>query len=216
MTIIRQSGIQVRPKQQLEIVLKSHGLTVAHNKKLKTRYETQAVNTRLLGFPAPAGGVVIPYFGVDGKQTNFLRIRFDDYTDPYAKMLGKKPLRYAQPKNSGVFAYFSPLVDWTQIVDDPGIPLLITEGEWKGSCACANGFNCIALGGVASWRGTKQGLPLLPELQKFDWQSRDVAIVFDSDAAQKKPVMAEENALAAALVSLGARVRIVRLPEVTA
>jgi hypothetical protein len=71
---------------------------------------------------------------------------------------------------------------------------------------------CIALGGVSSWRGTKDGLALLPELMGIEWKDREVAIVFDSDAVTNPDVLREENMIASALVGLGAKVKVVRLP----
>lgn len=167
-----------------------------------------------LRHPAPAGSIEIPYFDLRGKPTGFCRYRFDTYKDAWAKVLGRKPRRYAQPSGSGVHVYFSPFVDWTKIAEDTSVRLFITEGEAKAACVTSAGLPCVGLGGVASWRGTKAGLALHPELLQVVWDGREVVIVYDSDAATNPDVQREENMLASALVNEGARVKVLRLPEV--
>ena len=194
---------------------KEHGLSPANEKRMKLRRVTQAEATRLLGYPAPAGGVLIPYFDVNGNRTDFFRIRFDDYTPPFAELTGEKPMRYSQPAEPGVHIYFSPLVNWTPLMKDAKSELLITEGEFKAAKACQEGFPTIGIGGVAMWH-LKGQRRLHPDLAQFTWQDRDVVIVFDSDAVTNILVRAQEFGLTAALVNPGARVKIVRLPEVGA
>src|SRR6516165_3089806 len=188
---------------------RSHGLPPAQLKRIKVRRAKQAEASRQLHSPAPADGFEILYFDVNGKPTGFFRIRFDDYVDSWARRLGTKPRRYAQPTGTGVQAYFPPLIDWAKYSKDTAKPLLITEGELKSACATAHGFPCIGLGGVDSFGGPE----LLPELAAFEWKGRDVFIVYDSDAVKNPNVLRAENRLAAALVGRGARVHVVRLPE---
>jgi hypothetical protein len=190
----------------------SHALKAAHLKSMKVRRVTRDEATAMLGFPAPAGGVLIQYFDLNGEPTGFFRIRFDSYDGSWAKTLGRKALRYAQPPASGVAAYFAPLVNWPEIASDPAASLLITEGEAKGAAACAHDLPCVAFGGVASWHGTKSGLSMLRDLQPFAWKGRVVSIAYDSDATQKPEVRLQENQLATALANEGAHVKVVRLP----
>lgn len=190
----------------------SHALKPAHLRRMNLRRLSRGEATALLGFSAPAGGFLLPYFTLDAEPTDFFRIRFDNYHDSWAKTMGRKPLRYAQPPETGVAAYFAPLVNWREIAADPGVALLVTEGEAKGAAACAHGLPCIAFGGVGSWHGTKAGLAMLPDLQPFTWKERTVSIAYDSDATQKPDVLLQENQLASALVNEGARVKVVRLP----
>jgi hypothetical protein len=108
----------------------SHGITKpAHQKAMQLGRVTREEATTWLGFEAPADGTLIVYPGLDGTLTRFFRIRFDDYDAPWSKVTGQKPMRYAQPPNSGVQVYFAPLVDWIKIAKDVSIRLLITEGE---------------------------------------------------------------------------------------
>jgi hypothetical protein len=185
--------------------------------RMKLTRVTQAEATRLLGFPAPAAGVFIPYFDLAGKPTGIGRIRFDPYTDPWAKTLGRKPMRYAQT-GPGVHIYFLPLNKGTwqkDIAPVTSIPLIITEGEAKAAKTCQEGFMTIGLGGVTMWH-LKGQRRLHPDLALFNWGNRQVSICFDSDAETNKLVKAQEFALTAVLIDAGARVKIVRLPEVGA
>jgi hypothetical protein len=130
---------------------KSHGLKPATGTRMKLRRVTQAEATRVLGYPTPVGGVLIPYFDINNRPTDFFRIRFDDYTPPFAELTGEKPMRYSQPGEPGVHIYFSPLVNWTPLMKDAKKLLLITEGEAKAAKACQEGFSTIGIGGVAMW-----------------------------------------------------------------
>ncbi len=82
---------------------------------MEVRRVTQAEASELLGFPAPAGGFLLPYFDLSGEPTGFFRIRFDDYFDPWARQLGRKPIRYRQAAKTNAEVYFPPLVNWVSL-----------------------------------------------------------------------------------------------------
>lgn len=190
-----------------------HGLNATTLKRMQIRRVTKGEAAKLLGYPVPAGGFLIPYFDLDGKPISFFRIRFDDHHDPWETTLKAKPTRYRQAAGSAVYAYFAPIAQNSRkVAQDASVSLIITEGEAKAAKACQDGFPTIGLGGVESWRGTLAGSPLLRELHQFEWQGREVAIAYDSDATNNPNVMRAENALAGALVNQGARVKVIRLP----
>lgn len=205
---------RVKRKSDAELVREwgaSHGLTTAQLKRLQIRRVTHSEASQLLGFSAPASGILLPYFDRSGKTTAHFRIRFDD-AGPFGGKLPKDK-RYRQRVNSGVHAYLPPLVPWDKIASDKNAPLLFTEGEAKAAAACAHGLACVGLGGVTMWH--KGGVSdLLPELATIDFDGRKVAIIFDSDdtATAAANVRTQEHALAAALVGKGAVIKIVRLP----
>lgn len=126
-----------------------------------------------------------------------------------------KEMRYTQPPDTGVCAYFSKLVaNWPAILADPAATLVITEGELKATKACQEGIPTIGLGGVWSWRSAKLGIPLLAELEKINWLRRDVIFAFDSDIRQKQGVSAALWALAEQLMLRGALPRMAALPDI--
>lgn len=165
--------------------------------------------------------LVIPYnlpdgtpaaFERDGGQAEFCRVRY--LAEPRVRPGFKKvkAQRYGQPKNSGVHAYF-PIVaafDWQDVLGDVRMPLLVTEGEKKALAISANGAPCVGIGGVFNWL---QGGEFLAPLASIKWKSRQVFVVFDSDAATNPNVITAESRLAQELsLKLGAQVHIVRLP----
>lgn len=166
--------------------------------------------------PFPAGGFFIPYFDLSGKKTKFERYRYlEDYRDPssFEAQTTVKPLRYVQPKGSVNELYLPPLVDWKKVAADSKQRVIITEGELKSACSTAwANIPTIGLGGVWSFRAAREYLPLLPMFKSFNWEDREVYIVYDSDAATNPKVKTAENALAYELMNLGAEPHIVRLP----
>jgi putative DNA primase/helicase len=165
-------------------------------------------------------GIVIPYWSPAGGlltyQTNghphpFARVRRLD-ADAGTGFIQRKPARYLQPAHTGPQVYLPPFVPWTEIMDDVAHPIIITEGEAKALCACAEGFTVMALGGVYSFASANGDL--LPALAQFTWENRHVYIAFDSDAATNPKVLAAEARLVAELQGrANARCHIVRLPS---
>lgn len=188
-------------------------------------------------------GFKIPYFNVHGRPTKFYRFRYLEYDNArgFAKLVhsnGSGPLkhdvRYVQPIDTVPEAYLSPTLAWPQIFTSVATPLLITEGELKAACACKHKLACVGLGGVWSFKSSKQGQHLLPLFKDITWTGaadvadddvkngkakpkleqlqRDVYICYDSDSITNSSVCAAENALAHELTNLGALVYICRIP----
>lgn len=169
-----------------------------------------------LGLPAAAAGFVIPYFTVDGKESDFWRLRYLEETRKgFDIVAGKKPLRYVQASNTVNEVYLPPLgnCDWQALAKDADAPLIITEGELKAACACLHGLPTIGLGGVFCFKSTKAKVSLLPMLEKFNWKDRAVTICYDSDAILNPMVAMAERQLAEELTHRGAAVYIARIPS---
>src|SRR5262249_40439835 len=64
-----------------------------------------------------------------------------------------------------------------------------------------------------SWKSKKARLPLLPDLEEFDWSGRSVELVFDSDVGERPDLLAALGQLAVELGDRGARVARVDLPK---
>ena len=179
-----------------------------------TAEQTQAIHP---GF-APCPSLRINYHDPrTGKRLShlpkwpaFFRIRYVGPLTPVDKK--GTPIRYMQPPNLGVCAYFPPILAWREIIEDPSISLVITEGEKKAAKACLEGFPTIGLGGVSNITSRKTGVHFLPELEAINWVQRKVWIVFDHDKAPKPDVYAAANRLADELRNRGAMVYYVNLP----
>jgi hypothetical protein len=181
-------------------------------RKLKFKPCT-AKECEALGLPANNAGFVIPYFDRHGRQTKFFRYRYLEDTRKGFEALGKKkPLRYGQVSNTLNEIYLPPLVDWHDFLENPAVPLVITEGELKAACATLCGIPTIGLGGVWCFMSTKKNKPLLPLLAETVWDGRTVYICYDSDAATNPDIVRAENVLARELTARNATVHITRIP----
>lgn len=100
-------------------------------------------------------------------------------------------------------------------IDDPSVPLWITEGPVKADSACSVELCCIALTGVWNWRGvnSKGGKTIVADFEAIALDGRRVIIAFDSDALSKVSVYDAAQRLSAALVARGARVEYLHLPD---
>lgn len=121
-----------------------------------------------------------------------------------------KAAKYLQPTGLPTRPYIQRKV--YDLQDDTSARLIFTEGEKKTLCATQHGFNCIGLCGVDNWHGRKK-TSLSAELDRFKWNGREVYIAFDSDADSNENVERNVRLLAAALVSRGAKVKVVRIPH---
>jgi hypothetical protein len=94
-------------------------------------------------------------------------------------------------------------------------PLWITEGARKADAAVSAGLCCVSLPGVWSWARRLNGdaRQVLPDLQRVQFEDRRVIVAFDSDAMTKPAVYLALKALADYLISRGALVEFLYLPE---
>lgn len=154
-------------------------------------------------------GLLIPFPGL-----NYARVKLD-----FPRVLRGKPVKYESPRGQPNQAYFPP--GFRDQIADPTRLILITEGEKKALSAAQRGFATIGLVGVWGWLqarpkradGSRRGSRrLLPELATLPWDGRQVFVVFDSDAAEKKDVRKAAAELITALELLGPSVRFVTLP----
>lgn len=190
--------------------LKDSAITHAEARK----YRIEPALTPPTGIEPAGAGFALPYFDVDGEPIDFLRWRYlGDPRRGFARLTTAKAPRYTQPANTPVHVYFPPGAKWRDIFANSDAPIHITEGELKSLCATKFGFPTLGLGGVWSFRSAKRGQHLLPELADLAWSDRRVYLIFDSDAVRNLDVIRAENVLARELERLGARVFVVRLPE---
>jgi hypothetical protein len=100
-------------------------------------------------------------------------------------------------------------------LDDPTVPLWVTEGSKKADAAACSGLACTALPGVWSWRGTNTmgGKVAVPDWHDIALNGRQVVLAFDSDAMSKRTVRQALDQLAGYLATKGATVRYLHLPD---
>lgn len=153
----------------------------------------------------------LPYFDLAGKKNYLERIKLF----PPIKR-DNSTQKYHQASNTSPALYLPPLLDWGPIAR-ANSPLLITEGEKKAAALTQHRIPCLGVAGVWNWRkelesGAKM---VLPALEQFVWAGRPVELIPDSDVWRddKKQALCGFYALAQELVSRGASVQFVILPE---
>ena len=158
--------------------------------------------------PIPA--LVLPYYDEYGRALDFCRVRY--FNPPLGGGVKKKPIRYQQPIGTAPEIYLPKIegLDWAHVMQDPTIPIAITEGEVKSLSASINsGVPFIGLGGVFQWADNKLPIKML---ERFTFERREVFIVFDSDIDTNPQVQLAESRLASYLLKRRAKVKRARLP----
>jgi hypothetical protein len=203
------------PGSLLSAKLAESGITKKESKKLRMELLNPDKVVSLNSSFKPYHALKIPYFTLEGKRTDFYRLRYLGEMNGF-DALRKKPVRYVQPPGTRPEAYFPPLLNWNKTARDQNSALFITEGELKAGCACLRGFPTIGLGGVWSWKSTEKNIPMLPVFDKFEFAARSIYIVFDSDFMTNPDVMRALVALAKEFTARGAQPYIVTLPDLPA
>lgn len=162
--------------------------------------------------PGPKFGdwLAIPYFGIDGQPTNYVRFK------PDRPRQGKndRPVKYEAPVGLSPRLYFPPNQSQGIYVDDAR-PLIIVEGEKKALALVQHGFAAIGIAGVWSWtkKRTDDSKPreLIDDFRHFMLTGRSIIILFDSDLASNDKVAWAAFHFSETLKAAGAVVRIAHL-----
>jgi hypothetical protein len=160
----------------------------------------------------PLGALKINYYDPAGRPTGHYRLRYLETNHSIASATKAGTPRYVQPTGSPLAVYFTKGVAWEKVLADPSETLHLTEGEKKAAVGCGAGFSVLGLGGVWSWKSSKRGQSLIPDLAEIAWKGRQVYITVDSDAAVNQKVVQAQLALADELTALGAAPLLVTLP----
>jgi hypothetical protein len=192
-----------------------YGLPFEDCPKLGIEFLTGVETGRIASHYHAVPSMLIKYPNIDGTFSTFHRIR---YTDLYAirklisksmsgfqpKADSKKIMRYHQPSGEEPRLYFSNYLKWDLVVDNPDVPLILTEGEMKGNAACKYGIPTIPMGGVWNWASkTKEAID---DFKLIIWKNRKVIILFDSDVASNPKVKKALYSLCEYLTNQGAKV----------
>ncbi|MGF1537823.1 MAG: phage/plasmid primase, P4 family [Elainellaceae cyanobacterium] len=110
-----------------------------------------------------------------------------DHPRPDPNKPGKK-IKYETPPRTEARAIFLENPEapefWAKVLDDVSKPIFILEGAKKAGCLITIGHAAIALPGI--WMGRrKDPEQLIPELELFAQEGREVVFAFDSDENPK-------------------------------
>lgn len=171
----------IRPEQLYQDFIKSRNFDQDDINALGLQYLNEYDTHQLLGFSEFSASVKIPYFDMDGNETDFVRVRV---LNPRGKR------KYSQRQHSGSHIYFPKNGVWSSARTNLSTPLIITEGEFKAHAITKaiqkEGLPhvCLALAGVSSWTD-KSKLPMHKDLMAILYNkglsARDVFILFDYD-----------------------------------
>ena len=153
-------------------------------------------------------GILIPLWGVDGKQTGY-QYRPDN---PRLDQRGR-PVKYESPRGSGNRLDCPPHCQ--RMLGDPGVPLWVTEGSKKADSLASRGACSISLAGVWGFKGRNElgGVTLLADWDYIALKERVVYLSFDSDVVTKGPVKKALGRIAEHLRRREANVLAIRLPQ---
>ena len=164
-------------------------------------------------------GLLIPYFQPGSDRVREFRLRRDHPELEYDSGGNlKERNKYLSPPGLSNMLYIVPGTD-PAILQDPTVPIVITEGEFKTIALCRAAehrtpstprFLPLGLPGVYNWRGTigKAAGPdgsrtdvkgPIPDLDWITWSGRKVVIAFDADVVAKEAVRLARSSLAAHL-----------------
>ena len=167
----------------------------------------------MIRIPGVESAYALPYFGLDGQPNCFRRMKLF----PPVRRSDGSTQKYDQPQGTAPQLYMPPLIYWPAVARNPKCNLLLTEGEKKAAAMCERGLYCAAVAGVWNWRQSlDNGERLtLPVFDQFVWQDRTVELIPDSDVwrPDKQDALRGFFALGQSLISRGATVRLVKLPE---
>jgi hypothetical protein len=184
------------PEQLMAEYLDERGISLKYAKQAGQK-AVDAEMAERMGFPyarRSQAGVVSPYLHPLTRKPHdtLMRIR---YLGELPLDSNGEPIRYAQPKLSGVEAFFDANIDWLEVMRDASIGIAITEGEAKAlymnQHRKALGAVTIGLGGVWNFRdkGTGDLTPWLRMIRAArSWSGGDYIIAFDSDMATNSDI----------------------------
>ncbi|AII59434.1 hypothetical protein X793_03535 [Dehalococcoides mccartyi CG4] len=153
-------------------------------------------------------GILIPLWSVDGKEAGH-QFRPDH---PRTNVRGK-PVKYESPTGSSNRLDCSPRSQ--KAIENPQVPLWITEGSKKADALASKGACAISVTGVWGFKGKNQfgGITFLTDWDYVALKGRTVYLAFDSDIVTKEPVRKALEHIGEHLKRKGGVVQIIQLPQ---
>lgn len=153
-------------------------------------------------------GILIPLWGVDGKQVGY-QYRPDS---PRINQKGK-PVKYENPIGSRIRLDCPPRCQ--KMLANPQIPLWVTEGSKKADALSSKGACAVSLTGVWGFKGKNElgGVVFLADWDYIALKGRTIYLTFDSDVITKVPVRKALERLTEHLERRGACILTISLPS---
>jgi hypothetical protein len=176
-------------------------------------------------------GMIIPYALPGENRVQEYRLRVDNpELERTSKGNVRETKKYIQPPGRRNRVYFPPGLA-PGLLDDPSVPVIITEGEFKALALwrLANyrtgtpWFIAVSISGVDNWRGSvgkaegpkgdrRDVKGVLPEIERIACKGRRIVIAYDADAETNPNVRASRWRLTSALIERGVNVGYLEWP----
>lgn len=132
---------------------------------------------------------------------------------PYSrrKVLSGKN-KYLSNKDSGIRCYL-PKKAHEFFMENPRIPLLITEGEKKAIAGTEKGLYTIGLGGITMWRSKNGSNKIHPDLIRYFQGRKEVYLLYDSDGYNSNHFKRNAEHFSLSLHEHGIKLYIAYLPQ---
>ena len=152
---------------------------------------------------------MVPIYNVRGELATYM-LRPDT-----PRIRNGKPAKYEFMRGFRMVLDVPNLEQTRKLLDDPDVPLWVTEGSKKVDALVSHGCCSLGVIGVWNWRGTndKGGKVALPDWELVALNDRITYICYDSDVMVKREVYGGLCRLAEFLGLRHARVRYVYLPS---
>lgn len=154
-------------------------------------------------------GLLIPVHGVDGSIVGH------EYRPDVPRVTESgRVVKYETP--AGAVKRLDVPPSARDHLNDPRVPLWITEGARKADAAVTAGLCCVALSGVYGWRGKDRstgGTVALADWEHVALNGREVVIAYDADAMTNPAVGKAVDRFRVFLTGRGAHVRVCQLPD---
>lgn len=202
-------GVESLTDRHLADLAKS-GLTAEDAQRYGIRSATRKETRHILGFDPGSDGLLFASSSLNGGTPSY-QFKPDE---PFLDENGK-PIKYLSPRGGTNHLQVPEDLLESGLLQDPSVPLVVTEGRKKSLATTKAGFPCLSLSGVWCFRGKDPDTGKsrsIPDLDHITWEGRIVYICYDSDLVDKPVVQAAECALAEELHRRGAVVKMIRLP----
>ena len=153
-------------------------------------------------------GLLIPQWGVDGKETGY-----QYRTDNPRTNSKQKAIKYENPAGSSIRLDCPPRC-WERL-GDPSIPLWITEGSKKADALASHGVCAVSLTGVWGFKGKNKvgGTTFLADWDYIALKGRQSNLAFDSDIVEKPQVRQALQRLSQHLTNKQSKLLVIHLPN---
>jgi hypothetical protein len=179
-----------------------------------TRTQTAGLTKtdKFSGWAVPS--IRIYYYGVGGKRSDFVSLRFLVVSTDKEPIKGAPSFRYWHTPGVDPQPYYPKVadVDWNAVAANTSVKISLTEGAAKAWALTKAGRPCIGINGVWMFESRRNGLFFLSGLECIDWRGRKGEVVYDSDIREKVGVLAACSALMGELLNRGAKPCSVLLP----